>query len=385
MNPKDFLSQAAGTPISTQTGYWAFLPAPLPPTINWSLPLVTALAEAERALSKLATLAGTLPLPWLLIRPCLHREALFSSRIEGLPASLTELYAWESARTSLLKPGSAVREVHNLVLAQEYGLERLKSLPISLRLLRESHAKLMQGPNNQTAAPGEFRQTQNWIGAPGSTPLTAKYVPPPVEEMKIGLDRLENYIHSPSEIPALVRAGLVHYQFEALHPFLDGNGRIGRLLINLLLTEWDLLPLPLLCPSVYFEQYRQEYHTQLLSVSQKGDWEAWLRFFLRGMSTQANESLAILERLQTIRIRYESLAQTDRQTRRMEQVLDFLFMQPIFSVRQLQAFLGVSFPIAQGYIDKLLDAGVLQELTGQARNRLFRASEIFQTLEKLQE
>ncbi len=181
-----------------------------------------------------------------------------------------------------------------------------------------------------------------------------------------------------------MRTGLIHYQFEALHPFLDGNGRIGRLLINLLLREWNLLPQPLLCPSVYFEQYRQEYYNHLLSVSQKGDWEAWLRFFLRGMSAQTNESLVLLERLQTIRVRYMTLAQTDRHANRMERVLDFLFMHPIFSVRQLQTFLSVSFPIAEGYIYKLLSAGILQEMTGQARNRLFKASEIFHQLEQPQ-
>lgn len=384
MNPKEFSSSSGGTPVLTQAGYWAFLPTSLPPVINWSLPLVSALANAERDLSKLATLANAFPFSRLLVRPCLYREAIFSSRIEGLHASLDDLYSYESAQTSFVKPGHNVREVYNLVLAQEYGLERLKTLPVSLRLLRESHARLLEGTRGQTLAPGEFRRAQNWIGSVGSIPFTAKYVPPPVDEMNTGLDQLEKFIHSSSEIPALVRTGLVHYQFEALHPFLDGNGRIGRLLINLLLTEWGLLSQPLLCLSVYFEKYRQEYHDLLLSVSQKGDWEAWLRFYLRGVSAQANESLIRLERLQTIRATYQALARAERNAKRMERVLDFLFMQPVLSVRHLQSFLAVSFPIAQHYVDRLVNASILQEVTGQARNRIYRANEIFEALEGLE-
>lgn len=383
MNPKDFSNPSSGTSILTHAGYWAFLPAPLPPDINWSLPLVSALADAERDLSKLTTLAGSFPFPRLLIQPFLRREAVLSSRIEGTRATLTDLYAYESAQISFLEPGNDVREVYNYVRALEYGLERVKTLPVSLRLIREIHAKLMEGVRGGNLTPGEFRRSQNWIGAIGSTPSTAAYVPPPVEEMNLGLDQLEKFIHAGSEIPALVRAGLIHYQFEAIHPFLDGNGRIGRLLMVLLFCEWSLLPQPLLNLSVYFERYRQEYYDLLLATSQKGSWEAWLRFFLRGVSVQANESLVRLDRLQTIRIAYQSLADAERNARRMEQVLDFLFMQPILSVRQLQTFLGVSFPIAQRYIDRLVSAGILQEVTGQARNRVFRANEIFQALEGL--
>ncbi len=381
MNPKDFLSPA-GTSVLTQAGYWAFLPAPLPPEINWSLPLVSALAKAERDLSKLATLADRFPFPQLVTRSFVLRDAIFSSRIEGLHASLADLYAYESAQLSLMKPGNHVREVYNHVRSLEFGLERVKTLPISLRLLRESHARLLEG-SSSGLTPGEFRRSQNWIGAVGSTPSTAIYVPPPVDEMNTRLDQLEKFIHSETEIPALVRAGLIHYQFEAIHPFLDGNGRIGRSLMILLLGEWNLLSQPLLNLSVYFEHYRQEYHDLLLAVSQKGDWEAWLRFFLRGVSTQANESLVQLDRLQTIRTIYQPLVDAERNVKRMEQVLDFLFMQPMLSVRQLQMFLGVSFPIAQRYIDSLVSAGILQEVTGQARNRVFRANEIFQALEGL--
>ena len=300
MDPKNFSSPSSGTPILTQTGYWAFLPAALPPVITWSLPLVSALADAERDLSKLTTMAGSFPFPRLLIQPFVRREAVLSSRIEGTRATLTDLYAYESAQLSFLEPGNDVREVYNYVRALEYGLERVKTLPVSLRLIREIHAKLMDGVRGGNLTPGEFRRSQNWIGSIGSTPCTAAYVPPPVDEMNSGLDQLEKFIHAGSEIPALVRAGLVHYQFEAIHPFLDGNGRIGRLLMILLLGEWNLLPQPLLNLSVYFERYRQEYYDLLLSVSQKGNWESWLRFFLRGVSVQASDSVVRLNRLQAI-------------------------------------------------------------------------------------
>ncbi len=389
MDPKNFSSPLSGTPILTQTGYWAFLPAALPPVITWSLPLVSALADAERDLSKLTTMAGSFPFPRLLIQPFVRREAVLSSRIEGTRATLTDLYAYESAQLSFLEPGNDVREVYNYVRALEYGLERVKTLPVSLRLIREIHAKLMDGVRGGNLTPGEFRRSDllsksNWIGSIGSTPSTAAYVPPPVDEMNSGLDQLEKFIHAGSEIPALVRAGLVHYQFEAIHPFLDGNGRIGRLLMILLLGEWNLLSQPLLNLSVYFERYRQEYYDLLLAVSQKGNWESWLRFFLRGVSVQASDSVVRLNRLQTMRTIYQAIADTERNRMRMEQVLDFLFMQPVLSVRQLQTFLNVSFPIAQRYIDRLVDAGVLQEVTGQSRNRIFRANEIFQALEGLE-
>ncbi len=384
MNPKDFSASTSGTPILTQAGYWAFLPAPLPPEISWSLPLVSALADAERDLSRLTTLAGSFPFPRLLIQPFVRREAVLSSRIEGTRATLTDLYTYESAQMSFLEPGSDVREVYNYVRALEYGLERVKTLPISLRSIREIHAKLMEGVRGGNLTPGEFRRTQNWIGAMGSTPSTAEYVPPPVDEMIAALDQLEKFIHAGSDLPALARAGLIHYQFESIHPFLDGNGRIGRLQMILLFCEWNLLPQPLLNLSVYFERYRQEYYDRLLAVSQKGKWEEWLRFFLRGVSTQANESLVRLGRLQTIRARYQTQAETERNTQRMEQVLDFLFMQPVLSVRQMQAYLDVGFPVAQRYIDRLVDSGILQEITGQARNRLFRADEIFKALEGLE-
>jgi Fic family protein len=384
MNPNDFDSPETGQVVLNQNGYYAFIPAPLPPNLVWSLPLISALSEAERNLSHLAALAGAFPFPRLLIQPFMRREAVLSSRIEGTRATLAELYTYESTQLSFLEPGDDVREVHNYVTALDYGLERLKTLPISLRLIREIHEKLMQGVRGGNLTPGEFRRTQNWIGPAGSTIMTATYVPPPVDEMNQALGDLEKFIHDGAGVPVLARAAMIHYQFEALHPFLDGNGRVGRLLMALLFTEWNILPQPLLNLSVYFERYRQEYYDHLLAVSQRGSWDAWLRFFLRGVSTQARDSLVRMQRLEAIRTKYEHLAKADRNSARMGAVLDFLFTRPILSTKQLAGSLDMPFKTARQYIEKLAKAGILREVTGNARNQIYRADEVFGALNDIQ-
>lgn len=381
MKSGDFRSTKAGKAIRTRNGYWAFLPAPLPPDLDWSPALLTALSNAERELAKLTTVAGNFPFPRLLIQPFIRREAVLSSRIEGTRASLTDLYNYESAQMSFLEQDDDVREVHNYVLALDYGLERLQTLPVSQRLIRELHARLMEGVRGGQFTPGEFRKTQNWIGAAGSTIETATYVPPPVDEMKNALGAMEAFIHADTELPALVRAGLIHYQFEAIHPFLDGNGRVGRLLIMLLLREWGVLSQPLLNLSAYFERYRQEYYDHLLAVSQHGKWEEWLRFFLRGISAQAQDSIFRMTRLQGIRTQYEELVQADNNPQRMSAVIDFLFSRPILTLRQLETALDIPYMAAKRYVDKLVEASVLKETTGHARNRVFMAHEVFHALE----
>ena len=273
-----------------------------------------------------------------------------------------------------------VREVYNYVRATDYGLERLKTLPVSLHLIREIHEKLMENVRGGTLSPGEFRRSQNWIGPAGSSPSSALYVPPPVQEMRQALDALENFIHADTQIPPLARAGMIHYQFEAIHPFLDGNGRVGRLLVVLLLCEWGLLPQPLLNLSAYIEHYRQEYYDHLLAVSQQEAWETWLRFFLRGVSEQARDGLVRMERLQAVRIKYQSMVNIDRNPERMSAVVDFLFTRPILSVRQASDGLGIPFKTARNYIEKLVQGGQLREITGYARNRIYQADEIFKGL-----
>jgi Fic family protein len=376
MDPKNFRSLDVGRTILTPTGFWAFIPNPLPPVVIWPLPLVSALSEAERDFSRLAALAAVFPFPRLLIQPFIHSEAVISSRIEGTRASLLDLYTYETAPGSWIEPDNDVREVYNYVRAMDYGLGRLKTLPLSQRFIRELHAILMDNVRGGALTPGEFRRSQNWIGPAGSTPSNAPYVPPPVEEMHLALDSLELFFHADTQIPPLVRSAMIHYQFEAIHPFLDGNGRVGRLLMTLLLCEWGLLPQPVLNLSTYFERYRQEYYDLLLNVSQRGAWDAWLHFVLRGISEQAKDGVYRMERLRGIRDSYQTMVNKDRNPERLAAVIDFLFSRPVFSARQASAALGIPFKTAQDYIDKLERSGVLREITGYARNRIYQADEI---------
>lgn len=381
MDPKDYKNQESGRVIYIPSGYWAFIPTPLPPRLEWPLELVSILADAERNLSRLAALTDVFPYPKLLIQPFMHTEAVLSSRIEGTRASLEDLYHFETAQLSFFEKTDDVREVHNYVSAMDYGLERVKTLPVSLRLIRELHEILMKDVRGGTLTPGEFRRSQNWIGPAGSTLINAPYVPPPVDEMHLALDALEKFIHTASDIPILVRAGMIHYQFEAIHPFLDGNGRVGRLLITLLLCEWGLLPQPLLNLSVYIERYRQEYYDHLLAVSQRGEWETWLRFFLRGVSEQARDSVQRMENLRQIREKYQPIVESERNSERMEAVVDFLFSRPIFTARQAAGELKMPFKTIQDYIVKLEKAGFIKEITGFSRNRVYRSEEILKAIQ----
>ena len=340
--------------------------------------MVAALSDADRALGELAGLGRSLLNPHLLIAPFVRREAVLSSRIEGTQASLSDLYAYEAVR----KAAPDVREVHNYVRALEYGLDRLQSMPFSLRLVREIHALLMEGVRGHRGAPGEFRQSQNWIGPPGCSLEDATFVPPPVHEMVEALGALERFLHGPSDWPPLARLGLVHYQFEAIHPFLDGNGRIGRLLITLLLCVEGMLPEPLLYLSAYFESRRQTYYHLLLAVSREGAWEAWLVFFLRGVAVQAKDAVARAQRLQDLRERYREQFQTERVAGRMLQMVDLLFVRPVMTMPQIAEGLGVNYATATRYIKHLVDAGILREITGQARNRIYRAGEVLAAIEE---
>ena len=381
MDPRNYQHSSAGIPIQHPKGYWYFLPADLPPAINWSPALVSILAEAERNLGKLASLDISLTsLNWL-VQPFIRREAVVSTRIEGTRASLSDLYTFEAQQLSFLDPDSDANEVHNYVKAMDYGLKRLETLPTSLRLIRELHARLLENVRGEHLTPGNFRRSQNWIGPAGSTLQNAAYVPPPVQEMLTALNQLEYFMHTPSELPALVRVALIHYQFEAIHPFLDGNGRIGRLLVILLLYAWNLLPQPLLYLSAYFEANRQEYYERLLAVSQQGKWEDWLHFFLTGISIQSLDVNQRITQLRTLYDAYIEQIQTERAAERLIVTLDLLFERPILTVRQIETAIGVPYRSASRYVEKLVQLGILREITGQARNRIFRADEILLAIE----
>lgn len=380
MNVNAVQENIAGKWVNTPTGYRAFLPNPLPPPLDYSTRLVRAISEADRALGELRGVGSSLSNPHLLIRPFIRREAVLSSRIEGTRASLEDVYAFEAIQLPLFETGGDVREVHNYATALEYGLKRLEALPLSLRLLREIHSKLMEGVRGEYWTPGEFRRSQNWIGGPGSTIETAVYIPPTVAEMQRALADLENFFHESSDLPPLLRIGLIHYQFEAIHPFLDGNGRIGRLLIILLLCAWDLLPHPLLYLSDYFDVNRQTYYAYLLGVSQMGAWENWLVFFLDGVTNQSKEAIIRIGKVQQLHKQYYSRLQEKRTSARLLQMIDLLFTQPIVTVRQVENNLGISYLVALRYVEQLTNHGILREVTGKARNRVWQADEILAVL-----
>jgi Fic family protein len=382
MDPKQFRNSPAGRAVHVTEGdYWAYVPNSLPPNLTWTSELVADLSAADQALGQLAGLGSTLLNPHILIAPFIRREAVVSSQIEGTQASLSDLYTYEVVQLSLFSQPSDVREVHNYVRALEYGLERLNSLPLSLRLIWELHEHLMAGVRGEHQTPGEFRRSQNWIGPPGCTLEDATFIPPPVAEMVQVLDAFEKFLYADSLLPSLIRLGLIHYQFEAIHPFLDGNGRVGRLLITLLLCAWGLLPQPLLYLSVYFEAHRQEYYDLLLAVSERGAWEAWLRFFLLGVAEQSRDAVIRAGRLQVLRERYHRRFQTMRAAGRLLQVVDLLFSRPILGIPQVAEALGVSHQSASRYVETLETEGVLREITGRARNRVYRADEVLQAIE----
>jgi Fic family protein len=250
--------------------YTAFMLAPLPPNFDWTPRLVRMLSDADRLIGKLAGEGVRLPNPHILMRPFLQREAVLSSKIEGTQATLGELLASE-AGVAVDRSPNDLQEVGNYVVALEHGILRLKELPLCVRIIRELHEKLMTGVHGQQAMPGRFRATQNWIGKPGSTLATASFVPPPPDEVESCLAAWEKFLHE-SDLPPLVTIALAHYQFEAIHPFLDGNGRVGRLLITLFLIERQILPTPLLYLSAFFEASRRDYYDGLRGVSERGAW-----------------------------------------------------------------------------------------------------------------
>lgn len=381
MKPEAFKNNRSGRPQYVRPGdYWAYVPDPLPPDLQWTPELVGDLSDADRALGELAGLARSLVNPRLLIAPFTRREAVLSSRIEGTRTTLSDLYAYEAVQLRMFELPPDVHEVHNYVRALECGLHRLHTLPISLRLIREIHALLMEGVRGESQAPGEFRRGQNWLGPPGCTLDDAPYVPPPVDQMHEALAALERFLHAPSSLPPLARLGMIHYQFEAIHPFVDGNGRIGRLLLTLLLCAWDLLPEPLLYLSAHFEAHRDQYYDLLLRVSQRGAWEPWLRFFFCGVTDQARDAVVRAGRLQALREQYRVRFQATRAAARLLQVVDQLFARPLVTVRQVADLLGVSAQSATRYVEALVREGVLREATGQARNRVFQADAVLDAI-----
>lgn len=338
------------------------MPAPLPPVLRYDAALALALSRADSALSELSGLGRLLPNPHLLIAPYVRREAVLSSRIEGTRATLSDILLDEMHADVPHGDEADVREVRNCVSALEYGVKRLRGLPLSSRLVRELHARLMKGVRGGYATPGEFRRSQNWIGPRGSTPATASYVPPPPAEMQRALGGWERFLHVRDEMPDLIQCALMHEHFEAIHPFLDGNGRVGRLLVTLFLIERGRLSQPLLYLSAYIEAHRQDYYDLLQRVRTRCDWSGWLLFFLTGVGETARDAIARANDLMALRDRYR-LRLKDKP--RAVLLLDELFLNPYITVARTAQILKVSNPTARQAVLHLQKAGMLKEVSGR--------------------
>ncbi len=363
--------------IDCPSGYRAYVPAPLPPPIAWDGELVAALSHADQAIGRLAGEGRRLPNPHLFIRPFLRREAVLSSRIEGTQTTLGELLAAQ-AGARVERSAADLHEVANYVLALEYGIRCLHTLPLSLRLIRELHERLMRGVRGDTATPGEFRRRQNWIGPPGCVLNDASYIPPP-DELLGCLGAWERFLHDDT-LPPLVHAALIHSQFEAIHPFLDGNGRVGRLLIPLLFVARGVLPAPLLYLSAYFEATRREYYARLLAVTQNGQWEEWLRYFLHGVADQAEDAIGRIQRIDEL-FQHWSEQLAGVQSGQSEKVLELFVENPFWTVRELAETLAVAYTTARRALDRLESAGIVT-LVGEAkRNRVYCARAVLEVLE----
>ena len=379
MDPTDFTDDAPGELVETIEGLWAFVPDPLPPRFDIGPATIKKLSAADFALGELRGIGQMLPNAQLLIAPFLRREAVLSSRIEGTIASLDQLIMFE-VEPSRESQNPDVGEVANYVSAMEYGLKRLDELPVSLRLIRELHEKLLRGVRGQDRRPGEFRQTQNAIGQQGLPVEEARYIPPPVAQMTQALSDLELFIHGSSDLPFLVQLALVHYQFEAIHPFLDGNGRIGRLLLSLLICEKGYLTHPMLYLSGFLEKHRDRYINSLLRVSQSGDWAGWIDFFLEGVAEQSHDAVERSGLLLALHQQYREKAQTARASALPLLLIDQLFQIPALTMTMARGLLDVTQVSAQRSVERLVDLGILEEVTGQQRNRLYLAREILNTV-----
>ena len=359
----------------------AFIPYKLPPQPDLNLaPLQPALDRANQAIGRLDGAGLNLPRPDLFIYMAVRKEALLSSQIEGTQSSLSDLLLFEVKET-FTSPLEDVLDVSNYIAAMSYGLERMRSgFPLSLRLIREIHAVLLRGGRGHDKDPGEFRRSQNWIG--GARPGNAMFVPAPPNEVQNCLTDLELFIHDEqSQLPLLIRTALVHVQFEAIHPFLDGNGRLGRLLITLMLCQAGALQAPLLYLSLYLKQHRARYYELLQAVREQGAWMDWLAFFLEGASATSEASSNTIRRMLALftdgRTRVQTLGRNAASALR---VLDVLERSPIVSISSVSAELGLTFPTVSAAIKRLETLGLVRELSGQARGRTFAYDEYLSLL-----
>lgn len=382
MKAEGFVGAFPGRLVPTTEGVSAFVPNPIPRDLELDRETVRYLANAEHAVGELSGITRREFNPYLIGSPLLQRDAIVSSRMEGTvttPAQLVLLQAEEQQRGRRPPQDAQTREVLNYVEAMEHGLGRLDRLPVCLRLLKEIHEVLLRGVRGERHRPGEFRRTQNHIRGRGSERIQdARFVPPPVPEMHQALNDLEHYLNPPEPIPdpLLIQLALIHYQFEAIHPFRDGNGRIGRLLVPLIMVSRGRLRAPLLYVSSFFESHREAYEDLMLAVSQTGDWKAWIDFVLRGIQQCAQEATEQASDLLSLRERYHKRFQTSRSSALLIKLIDRLFYTPSITINQAAKVLDLTHQGAANNIYRLEDSGILVEVTGKSRYKVFVAPEI---------
>lgn len=362
----------AGIYVEQAEGYRTFIPKALPPDppIIMNDELADLLSKANRSLGRLDGSAQLLPNPDLFVAMYVQKEAILSSQIEGTQASLEDVLAYRAISQRRRQPAS-IREVINHIDAMDYGIDRLKTLPAGTQLLKELHSILLEGARGKERSLGEFRQVQNWIGPPGSDIFTATFVPPQAIHVERLMSELGAYLNTDTTTPILVKCGLVHAQFETIHPFLDGNGRLGRLLVTLYLCQQKVLSRPLLYLSVYYKQHREEYYDYLQKVRAMGDWEGWLRFFFRGIWMVSEEAFDTARQIIAMREEHRDLILHMSSSAKGLLVLDMLFKNPMIDIREVARVLQVTYPAASNLVTELVKHDLLKEITGQRRNRLF--------------
>lgn len=369
-------SARAGKYISQLEGYKAFIPEPLPPNppVEMDREMSLLLSEADQALARLDGMTTLLPDPDFFVSMYIRQEAVLSSQIEGTQSTLDDLLEYELEGRKKGIPFD-VSEIFNHVRAMNKGLERLKTLPLSLRLIREIHEILMEGVRGGDKTPGEFRRTQNWIGPRGCSLKEATFVPPPVNEMNAALDNLEKFLHDHKTYPILIHCGLAHAQFETIHPFLDGNGRIGRLLITFLLCQRGVMEMPLLYLSHYLKRKKQEYYDRLMDIRDKGDWEGWLKFFLKGVKEVSIQAKETSKKILDLQKNCQNLVHQNFGNSALAlKLTDYLFQQPFLNAKKIQENLGCSPATSINLLNRFVEIGLLNEVTGGRRNRFYRFS-----------
>lgn len=371
----------SGRYINQPAGYKAFIPAPLPPDppIIIMVDLQNLLSKADMSIARLDGMGHVLPNANLFIAMYVKKEALLSSQIEGTQASLEDLFEFESGEK--LKNINDVAEVVNYVKALNYGMERLQEFPMSLRLLKDIHAVLMEGVRGGEKTPGEFKKSQNWIGPAGCTLRDATFVPPPPHEAEKGMGELELYLHKPQQLPILVDCALIHYLFETIHPFLDGNGRLGRLLITFYLHWKGVMDKPLLYLSYFFKKNRQEYYDRLNMVRDKGDFEQWIAFFLKGVVVTADSAVDTARKILELQTTHRNLLWQKKISSPLAVgILEKLYYTPYVSVNDIAKGFSISYQAASTLVSQLESAGILKEITGRKRDKRYVYAEYLNIL-----